>query len=300
MNVRTIEASDLHAAGAVLFHAFDTAARSRGFSAPWSDEGESTSLLTEYWQREPEHVLVAEAGGAVLGVGALRLRGEVTSLGPVAVSVQGRGVGGALLDSLLERADAAGAQATRLYVDAWNPAAFALYASRGFAVVDVVTNIEREPGPGPGLGSARGLEVRPFDPNDLEEVTRLDLKLTGNDRGQDLGEMVHLVARRRGAIVGYLGTRAGLRATRLGPAVAVDVSDLFTLLTAALAANGPVTSWVPADRPLQARLSTAAPAASMAALGLGFRVRELGVLMSRGALPPARPPQLYSIEPEVL
>lgn len=284
----------------LLFQAFEGSAQKRGFAPPWASEAEARSLVARYAETEPRLVVVAEEGGAIIGVGAARLRGEVASIGPLAVYVPGRGIGSALLDHLLERVDDAGALASRLYVDGWNPEAFALYAGRGFGAVDVVAHVERAPAQGPELGSARGLEVRPVDPGDLEELARFDRMLTGHDRTRDLADMVRLVARRRGAIVGYLGARRAAAHTQLGPAVAVDVSDLFTLITSALAAADQGEPWITNEKPQRARLSTSAPPASMAAIGLGFRIREVGVVMSRGAPPAARPPQLYSIEPEVL
>lgn len=301
MNVRSLKPSELETVAALLFRAFEESARRRGHAAPWASEQEAHEQLERARVAAPEHVLVAEEGGAVVGVGMVRVRGEVASLGPVATYLEGHGIGGALVDALLERADAAGAVATRLYADAWNPAAYALYAGRGFSVVDVVAHVERAPAAAPALDSARGLEVRAFDaPRDLDELQRLDTRLTGHDRPRDLAAMVQLVARRRGGIVGYLGARARAGAVLLGPAVSVDVSDLFTLITHAMAGSHEEGEGEAAGLPLRARLSTTAPAASMAALGLGFRVRELGVVMSRGALPPARPPQLYSIDPEIL
>jgi ribosomal-protein-alanine N-acetyltransferase len=298
VDIRTIKPADTEAAGALLYRAFESSAGDHGFPAPWDDEAEVRALLERHRDAAAGRVLVAEEGGAMVGVGALRLRGEVATIGPLATYIQGRGIGGALLDELLRRADEAGTLAQRLYVDAWNPGAYALYAGRGFGVIDTVAHVERAPAPGPALESARGLEVRVFEPRDQDEVQRLDRRLTGHDRLADLGELVRLVARRRGDVVGYLGAREAGRTILLGPAVAVDASDLFTLITHALAEAG--LGWSAADRPLRARLSTTAPAASMAALGLGFRVRELGVIMSRGAPPPARPPQMYSLDPEIV
>lgn len=303
MNVRTLQSSDLDQAGTVLFGAFASAAELRGYRPPWPDEQRARALLSSYRDAEREHVLVAEEGGVVIGVGALRVRGEIASVGPIAVMVDGRGIGSALLDGLLACADRAGVVATRLYVDAWNPSAYALYAGRGFGVVDLVTHIERQPGNTPELGNSRGLEVRPFERSNatvLEELVRFDRKLTGHDRPADLAASVRLVARRRGSIVGYLGAVPNGERTSLGPAVAVDVSDLFILLTNALIAAASDESWIGGERVLHARLSTSAPAASMAAMGLGFKVCELGVVMSHGAPPPTRPPQMYALLPELL
>jgi GNAT superfamily N-acetyltransferase len=303
VNVRALSPLDLEVASAVLFDAFARVAKERGYRPPWPDDSRARKLLESYdldGADSGDHLVVAEEGGAVVGVGAVRVRGEVASIGPIASYLDGRGIGGALLDGLIECADQAGATAIRLYADAWNPSAYALYAGRGFGVVDVVAHIERAPAPAPDLSSSRGLEVRPVEPRDHDELARFDVKLTGHARMRELGVGARLVAKRHGAIVGYLAGHFDGERVCLGPAVAVDPSDLFTLLTNALMCAGRDVPWIPATVAVRARLSTSAPAASMAALGLGFRITELGVVMSRGAPPPARPTQLYGLMPELL
>lgn len=302
MNVRGLQAGDLEQAGAVLHAAFARIADAHGYRPPWADDASARDVLAEYARPEVGDVLVAEEGGVVVGVGAVRVRGEVASIGPIAAFVEGRGVGSAILDGLLARADDRGALATRLYVDGWNPSAYALYAGRGFGVVDLVAHIERPVGSGPELGSSRGLEVRAFAEQDLDELVRFDSKLTGCVRPRELSASTRLVARRRGTLVGYLGAgQAPSGDAWLGPALAVDASDLVTLVANALRVAD--AEWLVGSQCVRARLSTSAtsaPAVSMAALGLGFRVRELGVVMSRGAPPPTRSPQLYGLHPELL
>jgi ribosomal protein S18 acetylase RimI-like enzyme len=293
VDIRTIKPTDTEAAGALLYGAFESVAGAHGAAAPWDDEAQTRALIERHLEGTASRAMVAEEGGALVGVGAVRLRGEVATIGPLATYIPSRGIGGALLDELVRCAEEAGTLAQRLYVDAWNPSAFALYAGRGFGVIDTVAHIERASAPGPALESSRGLEVRAFEARDQDEVSRLDRRLTGHDRPVDL------VARRRGDLVAFLGAGELGDTILLGPVVAVDVSDVFTLITHVLAEAGG-HGWSAAGRPLRARLSTTAPAACMAALGLGFRVRELGVVMSRGAPPPARPPQIYSLDPEIV
>jgi ribosomal protein S18 acetylase RimI-like enzyme len=302
VNVDTIAPAQFEVAGAILYQAFERSASARDRRAPWPNEEDAAAFARRTAEAEPGWVVIAESGGAPVGVGAARRRGEVVSIGPIAAYVDGRGIGSAILDELLRRADDDGAASVRLYADAWNEAAYALYASRGFSTVDVVAHVDRHAERAAPPGSARGLEVKPpqrGDDRELDALTRLDSRLTGHERRGDLAASVRLVARRRGEIVGYLGGRADAFGIALGPAVAVDISDLFTMVSHALAGTGD-EPWIPAGQPVRARLSTAAPAAPLAALGLGFRVRELGVVLSRGAPPPTRPPQLYSIDPEVL
>ena len=244
-------------------------------------------MVRAYQVTQAEGALAAEVDGRLAGVGFVRRRGEIATVGPIAAAEPRKGVGSALLDELIARADGWGCQAIRLYQDAWNPDSFALHAGRSFAVVDTVARLERPAGAPPKRDSSRGLEIAPFRDKDLHELMELDLRLTGLERRDDLTGLVRLVARRRGAAVGFLGMQGGL----LGPALALDVADLGALIAAAL---------VEAGTHATARLSTAAPTAMLAALGLGFRVGEVGLVMSRGIQPPARPPQLYSLRPEVL
>lgn len=293
--VRRLRPEDVEAAGALLYHACATAASARGYSAPWPGEQEAAAMLARDVDAEPAGAWVAEVGGAVVGVGVVRVRGEVATLAPIAVAADRRGLGTALVEALLERADDAGCAAVRACAPAWSPAAYALLSGQGFSVCDVAVAIERDASAPPRLESARGLEVRAATREDMAAIQRVDAALTGNDRPDDLGRLVRLVARRRGTVVGYLGAARAGGGVALGPAVAADAADLFTLVASALAAEN-----VAGGAPVRARLSTVAPAAALAARAAGFHVCELGVVMSRGAPPPARPPQLYSLAPEIL
>jgi hypothetical protein len=287
VKLRSLERRDLEMSGVVLYESFARAARERGYAPPWADVAEATKVAERCLAEDAHGGVVADVDGAIAGVGFVRRRGEIATIGPLAAAAPRRGTGGQILDELVARAEGHGVAAIRLYQDGWNPDSFALYAGRSFAALDVIARIERPPGPPPRIDGARGLEVAPFRAADLPEVAALDARLSGLDRRGDLAGQVKLVARRRGALVGYLGAAGDL----LGPALALDVADLGALIARALGdLQGTAV----------ARLSTAAPTAVLAALGLGFRVTALGTLMVRGLSPPARPPQLYSIVPEIL
>jgi hypothetical protein len=289
MKLRTMEARDVEVAGVVLFEAYARAARARGAAPPWADAAEAGRVAARQQGDavDREGAVVADVDGAIAGVGFVRRRGEVATIGPLAVVAPGRGTGAQLLDELVARAEGQGAAALRLHQDGWNPESFALFAGRSFAPLDTIASLERPPGPPPRLDAARGLEVAAGRPADLAEVAAFDLRLTGLERPGDLAALPRLVARRRGAVVGYLAAEGGL----LGPGLALDVADLGALVARALAEVA---------GPARARLSTAAPTAMLAALALGFRVTSIGTLMVRGLSPPARPPQLYSLRPEIL
>jgi GNAT superfamily N-acetyltransferase len=285
MQIRPLRRDDVVAAARVLLDAYTRMGQRHGYAPPWAGVDEAAAAASRDLADEPEGSLVVEDDGTIVGVGFVRRRGEAATVGPIATAAWGRGLGGKLLDELVGRAEGWGCQAIRLYQEGANPTSFAMFAGRSFAPVDVVACVERAPGKNPPGGS-RGLDITPFRPGDLEEIAALDTRLTGLERGADLRALVALVARRRGAVVAFLGRSGGA----LGPAVALDAADLGTVLQRSL--DG--------DQPLRARLSTAAPAALLMAGALGFKVTSLGTVMVRGPAPPARPPQLYSIVPEVL
>jgi hypothetical protein len=287
VNLRGLDERDLEIAGILLYESFARSARARGQAPPWADAAETTRLAARYLADELGDAVVADVDGAVAGVGFARRRGEAATVGPIAVAAPGQGIGGQILDELVARTEAQGSAALRLFVDGGNADAFALFAGRSFGALDVVAALERPAGAAPRIDGARGLEVSAFRAGDLAEMAALDLRLCGLDRRGDLTAQARLVARRRGVVVGFLCADGSV----LGPAVALDVSDLGGLVARALA-----------DVPGRAvaRLSTATPTAMLMALGLGFRVTGVGTLMVRGVSPPARPPQLYAMVPEIL
>ena len=79
--------------------------------------------------------LVAEdPGGALLGYAGVMTPGAEADVQTIAVApdAQGRGIGGTLLEALVEQARAAGATSLLLEVRADNSAAIALYERHGF------------------------------------------------------------------------------------------------------------------------------------------------------------------------
>jgi hypothetical protein len=277
---RTLGAKDLPAAGALLHAAYDRAARERNLPPRFHSAAEAAEVAESLWREEKEGAVVALGEGGLAGVGFARRMGDWAALGPIASATSGQGAGGALVDDLCARAEGWGAGSIRASFDAGEPRAFALFAGRSFAVVDTAARLLRGALPAPRVDGARGLEIAAPRPADLEGMVELDRRLTGLERGPELGKVVTLCARRRGAVVGFLSARAG----QLGPGLALDVADLGVLMARALADHA---------GPAAAFLSSAAPTAMLAAMGLGFQVVGVEIVAVRGLAPPARPPQLY-------
>jgi ribosomal-protein-alanine N-acetyltransferase len=106
------------------------------FADPWS--------VATFWSElahvpETRHYLVAEQGGAVVGYAGLAVTGHQADVQTVAVAHerQGEGLGGVLLEALLDEARRRGAGEVLLEVRAENTAAQALYARFGFERIGV-------------------------------------------------------------------------------------------------------------------------------------------------------------------
>lgn len=101
----------------------------------WSEQ----TWWAELAQRPRREYVVAGTGGAVSGYAGLDLGGEVADVMTVAVApeAQGAGLGRALLQDLVARAEAAGAAYLMLEVRADNAAALHLYERAGFTRLSV-------------------------------------------------------------------------------------------------------------------------------------------------------------------
>jgi [ribosomal protein S18]-alanine N-acetyltransferase len=102
------------------------------FSVPWK-EGTFRGLM----KRTDSDLFVAEGGGEVVGYAACWTVIDQAELGNLAVApeARGAGVGGALVDAVVDRVRARGAAECFLEVRESNESAQSLYGQRGFEVV---------------------------------------------------------------------------------------------------------------------------------------------------------------------
>ena len=102
------------------------------FSTPWRE-----NTFRGLMRRTDTDLFVAEEEGAVLGYAACWTVVDQSELGNVAVApeARGRGVGGALVDAVVERVRERGAVELFLEVRESNRGAQSVYRERGFEVV---------------------------------------------------------------------------------------------------------------------------------------------------------------------
>jgi [ribosomal protein S18]-alanine N-acetyltransferase len=102
------------------------------FSTPWRE-----NTFRALMRRTDTDLFVAEVDGLVVGYAAAWTVLDQSELGNVAVlgDSRGRGLGGALVDAVVERVKERGAHELFLEVRESNQGAQRLYADRGFVVV---------------------------------------------------------------------------------------------------------------------------------------------------------------------
>jgi ribosomal protein S18 acetylase RimI-like enzyme len=105
---------------------------------------------------------VVEHDGRDLGAALIARRGWTSRLAAMAVipEARGNGVGGWLVDSLLQEAEARGDRAMGLEVIEGNDPAIGLYESRGFKVRRRLLSFQAPPGPAAGDDNLQETDVR--------------------------------------------------------------------------------------------------------------------------------------------
>ena len=286
---RTIGPGEVAAAADVLFVALYDVALRHGARPAVADLDDARGYVEHLMSFDPLSGVLGEQDGQAVAVGWLHPRGNVATIGPLAVlpALQGQGLGRHLLTHL---ADAAGRRVSqiRLVQDGSDPASMGLYLRTGFRVVAPVLELELPaaspcPGPSPDDGTA----LRPMESADRRVVIERDARVFGQPRAQDVDGFLArghgVIAERAGRVIGHAFAVEAGALVQLGPAAAdepVVVCAAVAWLAGAFAARAlPCRLVVPAgDRRVVDGL-----------LALGFRVFRVGSYLIRGGgtAPPA-------------
>jgi L-amino acid N-acyltransferase YncA len=180
--------------------------------------------------------VVAEKAGRIVGSNFLNERSQIAGVGPITVdpAAQASGVGRALMEDVLARADERGAPGVRLLQSAYHSRSLSLYAKLGFRAHDVLAVMQ-----GDSIGEAvPGHAVRPATADDIETCNRLCVEAHGFDRGGELRDAVAQgvaqVVEHDGGIAGYTTSVAFF-----GHSIAATNDALIALISAAPEFGGP-------------------------------------------------------------
>jgi GNAT superfamily N-acetyltransferase len=180
--------------------------------------------------------VVAESGGRIVGSNFLDERSSIAGVGPITVDPNGQnsGVGGRLMQDVLDRAARQKAAGVRLLQAGYHNRSLCLYTKLGFRTREPILVLQGKP-----LGqSLDGYEVRPATAADVAACNRICHQVHGLDRG---GELRDAIAQNGASVVEHLGRVTGYTTgiAFFGHGVAETNRDLMALIGAAPEFGGP-------------------------------------------------------------
>ncbi len=136
--------------------------------------------------RKDVYGVVAMLDGKVVGSNFTQLSDPVSGVGPITVdpSVQGRGIGRALMQHVVDWSLKNHGPMVRLLQEAYNMASLSLYTSLGFTVVEPVVLMEVKP------ATSADPSVRPLTSNDLSDCDALCRRVLKVSRKSELAFMI--------------------------------------------------------------------------------------------------------------
>jgi ribosomal protein S18 acetylase RimI-like enzyme len=183
--------------------------------------------------------LVALEGDSVVGTIAWWPFGEhhaTLGLIIVAPQLQGRGIGGHLMDAALMQL---GARSVMLNATAEG---LRLYAKLGFQPIGTIRQHQGTPQAAAPVTRIEGGRLRPLQRDDMAALAALDERASGLPRAALLGAIAEagtgLVLETADGIAGYAFCRRFGRGKVIGPVVAPDQQSAQSLIAAWLARNG--------------------------------------------------------------
>ncbi len=265
-------------AGQIAYEAFKDIADRHGFDPAFPSPAFATLVVRLLIQTESVNSYLYLAGGEPAAINFGDERDEVVGVGPVAVALkhQGKGLGRAVMEALLDDAERHGLRSVRLLQAAYNMISFSLYAELGFDVKDALANFAGRPRPEePAVDQAR--DARPEDRDALDALCREVLRYS---RRRDIERMSMfappVVVERDGRIVAYACRFPGEEAI-LGHGVALDAQAMRDLLIGAHRLTG---------TPLRFSMPVSQADTVRWCLASGMRLKEIDTYMVRGEYEP--------------
>jgi predicted N-acetyltransferase YhbS len=234
--IRTATPQDSAACGKICFDAFSAISLAHGFPADIPAPEHAIGLLSMMFSAPGFYCVVAEHEGRIVGSNCLDERSVIAGVGPITIDpgVQNVGIGRALMQAALDRANSQGAAGIRLVQAAFHNRSLSLYANLGFEVREPLSCMQ---------GQARqrtvpGCSVRTAQPADLDACNTLCRQVHGFDRGTELSQSIQhgtaVVVERESRTSGYATSIAFF-----GHAVAETNLDMQALIASAESMGGP-------------------------------------------------------------
>jgi len=223
-----VEAQHIPELGRICYEAFKDIADRHGFAPDFPSVQVARKVIGMMVEREDSYGVAAIVNGEVAGSNYLSLTDPVAGVGPITVdcAFQGRDLGRALMQDVIDYARRNSIARVRLLQDTFNTASISLYASLGFDVKHPVAEMHFN------AAVKADATVRPVHDGDIDALDALCQKKYKASRRNELtaavrAELSPVLRERGGRFTGYL--IPGL----FGHGVAETADDAVALATQA-------------------------------------------------------------------
>ena len=236
LSIRQATTRDVAACGPICYEAFRAINEHHNFPPDIPTPERALQVIEWMFSNPKFYCVVAEVAGTIIGSNCLDERGVIAGVGPITIDPiqQNRGVGGALMLAVIERAQQKSFAGVRLVQAAFHSRSMSLYTKLGFLIREPLAVMQ-------GKTARRhfdGITVRNATTSDVAQGNALCERVHGHHRAQELADGIHMgaakVAERAGRIVAYT---TGL--AFFGHSVAETNEDLAALIASVDQFGGP-------------------------------------------------------------
>ncbi|MBY0321201.1 MAG: GNAT family N-acetyltransferase [Reyranella sp.] len=228
--------ADAAACGAICYEAFKSVCTAHNFPPDFPSPDAASGLMSMLLAHPGFYSVVAEADGRVVGSNFLDERAFIMGVGPITVDPTGQnqGVGGRLMQEVLDRAAGRQAAGVRLLQAGFHNRSLCLYTKLGFHTREPVSILQGKP-----LGQKfAGYEVRSAAADDVAACNRICRQVHGFDREAEVRDAIAggtaSVVEHLGQVVAYTTAIAFV-----GHSVAETNQGLMALIAASPEFGGP-------------------------------------------------------------
>jgi len=228
--------ADAKACGRICYEAFKAIGTAHNFPQDFPSPEVASGVLSMLLAHPGFYAVVAEDDGRIIGSNFLDERSPIAGVGPITIGParQNRGVGGRLMQDVLDRAAGKEAAGVRLLQAGYHNRSLCLYTKLGFVTREPISVLQGKP-----IGQRiAGYDVRAAMAADLAACNRICLQVHGFDRS---GELRDAIEHKTASVVEHLGCITGYTTgvAFFGHSVALTNQDLMALIGAATEFGGP-------------------------------------------------------------
>jgi predicted N-acetyltransferase YhbS len=205
VRIRRANPEDAKTCGRICYDAFTTINQQHNFPPELPSSEAAVSALGRLFSHPGFFCVVGELDGRIVGSNCLDERSTIAGIGPITIEtrVQNRSIGRALMQAVMDRANARAFPGVRLLQATFHNRSLSLYTKLGFDPRELMVVMNGRP----IKQKIAGCTVRPATEADLQTANRLCEAVHGHNRSGELVDALQqgtaVVVERQGQLTGY-------------------------------------------------------------------------------------------------